>query len=47
MKAITIRGIDTEVSSRLKQIAEEEKKSEGLMRYNSGGAFPACFYFFR
>ncbi len=27
MKAITIRGIDTEVSSRLKQIAEEEKKS--------------------
>ncbi len=27
MKAITIRGIDTEISSRLKQIAEEEKKS--------------------
>jgi len=27
MKAITIRGIDSEVSSKLKQFAENEKKS--------------------
>lgn len=27
MKAITIRGIDSEISSKLKQLAENEKKS--------------------
>ena len=27
MKAITIRGIDSEVSSKLKQVAKDEKKS--------------------